>query len=695
MSERGGSPGDDARFLQAVIESLPDAMTLSTAVRDAAGRAVDMRLDYMNAKAREGQPDAQAAIGGLCSELWPGMVENGSFAACMRVLDTGATESGAFNWTESDTYRPAGYDYRAVRVGEDTLLWVLRDNTERLRQEWALAESEARFRAAFEAAPAGMALITADARIAEVNASLARLVRREPEWLVDRTVWDGFALEVDDGAWEALLAGDIEELAGEGDLAAGDGVPVEARVYIRAVRDPEGRPVRLVAHVHDERAARVAALAFAASHDALTRLPNRRLLLERLHAALARREPGLRTALLFLDLDHFKLVNDSLGHLAGDDLLRQVADRLDAALRPGETLARLGGDEFVLLMEEVPEHAWAGEVAQAAARVQRALDGPFEVSGRLVAVTTTVGVAGGGNGDGASAEDLLRDADAALSAAKRHRRGSVLEFDDGMRRDALRRLELSGALRHALGSGEIEVHYQPVVDLDAGHPTAAEALVRWRRPDGRLLLPEEFLGLAEETGLILPLSDQVAAVAAAQLAEWRRGPAPDLGLSLNISPQLLMRTDAVDRIAEALGRAGVPPRAVVLEITEEALVTPTPRMLEALDRLRDEGVRIALDDFGTGYSSLASLRSLPVDMLKVDRAFLTMPGNGHEHGGLLRWFADLSATLGLDVVVEGVEDQADLAAVRAAGLPLAQGFLLGRPMAAAAFAAAHLASPRA
>ena len=411
-------------------------------------------------------------------------------------------------------------------------------------------------------------------------------------------------------------------------------------------------------------------LAYQAFHDALTGLPNRAMLTARLEGG-RRREHAL--AVLLLDLDGFKAVNDSLGHDAGDQLLMVVAERLRQCVRPGDLVARLGGDEFVILLDE---RAGRDEAVGVAERVLGRLAEPVAVDGRELPVRTSVGIALGAAAGADAGQDLLRDADTAMYYAKRQGTHRWRLFEPAMRDDAVERLTMEADLQLALEREEFVLRYQPVIELGGGAIVGAEALLRWRHPTRGLLLPARFLSLVEELGLMVPLGARVLQQACAAAAQW---PLP-LGVSVNISATQLADPGLVAQVNDVLTSTGLPPRRLTLELTESLLVGDTRHNLTTLAELRGLGVRLAIDDFGTGYSSLAYLRQFPVDQLKIDKSFVDgIPGD-REASALAEAILSLAAALRLQPVAEGVETPAQLEALRALRCPLAQGELFASPL---------------
>ena len=422
-------------------------------------------------------------------------------------------------------------------------------------------------------------------------------------------------------------------------------------------------------------------LARQALHDRLTGLPNRTLLRDRLELALARaRRHGTVVALLLLDLDRFKVVNDSLGHHGGDQLLVSVAERLAAAVRPGDTVARMGGDEYAVLCEDV-----AGDDAVVLARAILAAFHPtFDARGTEVALTPSIGVV-----VAETAQDpdlLLRDADVAMYRAKQSGGGVYRLFDEAMRVEAAERLSMENDLRSALSENQFQVLYQPIVRVDSEVIAGFEALVRWDHPVRGRLSPLEFIPRAEETGLIIPLGRYVLAQACEQAVTWGRdrGGREPLRMSVNVSGKQLQQPEWADDVAQVLADTGLGPGQLVLEITESMLMEDTETISSRLEDVRRLGVRIAIDDFGTGYSSLGYLRRLPVDILKVDKSFIDGVAEGPQDSALARAVLKLATTLGLDAVAEGVATHQQLVQLKRLHCPYGQGFWWAKPQTAEA-----------
>jgi diguanylate cyclase (GGDEF)-like protein/PAS domain S-box-containing protein len=532
--------------------------------------------------------------------------------------------------------------------------------------------------------------VTERKRAEEENERLAAFPRETPNPVLECD-GDGRVLYANPAA--ARLAGELGARieaalpgAGHADLVRG---ALASGATVRAVEVPvQGRILSWSYHPHQRlgvvhlfaedvtaRRAMEERLRHEALHDPLTGLPNRRLLLERLSGALERgRRRGGGTALLFLDLDRFKLVNDSLGHPVGDRLLAAVAERLRGAVAPADIVARFGGDEFAVLLDGAPGAEAALRTAEG---IQRALAAPVALDGFEVFTSASIGIAvSGAQADGPEA--LLRGADAAMFRAKAGGPGRCELYDRAMHARALARLRMETDLRRALDRGEVTAHYQPIVSLATGRVCGVEALARWRHPERGWVRPDEFVPAAEETGLILDLGRRVLGEACRRAGEWSAH-GGGLHVSVNLSVKQLAQADLVEQVRRILDESGMDPARLRLEVTESVLVENPAAAAATLGRLKDLGVRVMMDDFGTGYSSLSALHRLPLDGLKVDRSFVQAMGQDGRAGQVVASVLALARGLGLEVVAEGIERPDQLAGLRLLGCDAGQGFLFAPP----------------
>jgi diguanylate cyclase (GGDEF)-like protein/PAS domain S-box-containing protein len=564
-----------------------------------------------------------------------------------------------------------------------------RDLTDRRRAEAELREAQERFRSAFEHAPIGMALMAVDGRFVRVNRALVEILGRPGPELVGARVVD--LIHPDDlprlrASIRSLLANEVASAQLEQRYVHHDGHPVWIAVSVSLVRDLQGSALYFVCQMEDvtERRASGEALAHQAIHDPLTGLPNRLQFVERLERELARAAVNHeRIAVLFLDLDHFKVVNDSLGHSAGDRLLVAVADRLNASVRPDDIVARFGGDEFTVICTNVRSEEMAELVGE---RLIATLSTPVALVEGEVFVTASVGIALS-SGDNDTSEMLLRNADAAMYRAKELGRRRCELFDARTRHHAVDSLRTGNALHGAIERGEMRVYYQPVVRLSDGGLHGFEALVRWEHPRRGLVPPAEFIPVAEETGLIVPLGTWVLREACTQLARWHdtaRG-GEHLTMSVNLSPRQLAEPGLPGEFASVLHETAVRADSVWLEITETTLMRDPASAVDVLDALRVLGLHLAVDDFGSGYSSLAYLERLPVEALKIDRAFVEGIGQREDRGAIATAIVSLARALRLRTVAEGIETADQLGGLQALGCELGQGYLFGAARPAESF----------
>jgi diguanylate cyclase (GGDEF)-like protein/PAS domain S-box-containing protein len=536
-----------------------------------------------------------------------------------------------------------------------------------------MRESDVRFRSAFEDAPIGMALVGLDGTIQRVNACLCEVTGRTEEALVG-TALDALTPEADrDGAgWPATAGDEVERRFTRGDGSVGWGLWQHS-----LVRDRGDEPAYWVSHMLDISARKGVErqLDYQAHHDPLTGLPNRTLFLHHLRELIEQSGEG-DVAVLFVDLDNFKLINDSLGHGAGDRLLVVVAERMRRVVRPGDVIARFGGDEFAVTIGRAGGETAARRVAD---RLASALRAPVELDGRQRFVTASFGVRSLPAGV-ADPESLLRDADAAMYRAKELGKARCEVFDASMRERAVERLDLEGGLRHALERGELRVLYQPQVELATGRIVGAEALLRWHHPERGLVVPPLFIPIAEQTGLIVPIGAWVLEEACRQAAIWSQESGSQLTMSVNVSPRQLASPEFAGVVGGALATTGLDPSLLCLEITESAVMADPAAATAVLERLKAIGVRLAIDDFGVGYSSLAQLKALlPVDTIKIDKSFVDGVTAGGEDQAIVDAVLRLAEGLGLAAVAEGVENAEQVDALLGMGCRLSQGFHFARP----------------
>jgi diguanylate cyclase (GGDEF)-like protein/PAS domain S-box-containing protein len=550
---------------------------------------------------------------------------------------------------------------------------------EQRRSAAELQASEADFRQLFAANPQPMWVFDAETlAFLEVNEAAIRHYGYSRQEFLARRVVD-IRPTSDVRASRSHLEGhDRDPVQGEWRHVLKDGriIDVEVRSHRFAF---ESRPAILAA-VQDvtERNSLQAALQHQAFHDSLTNLANRALFSDRVEHAIERGARDSTTVgVLLLDLDGFKTVNDSLGHTAGDELLVAVAQRLRTVLRPSDTAARLGGDEFAVLLEDL---VGADEAREVAERVIDALGHPFALAGTEVVVQASIGITVAGH-VGADPEALLRNADAAMYSAKNQGKGCYRLFEPAMHSAAVARLQLEGDLRQAVEAGEFVLHYQPVVSLDAGRVVALEALVRWQHPTRGLLPPADFIPIAEDNGLIVQIGRWVLDTACRQARAWQEAhPELCLTVAVNVSPRQLADPALVDDVRRALANSGLAPETLTLEITERVLIDDTGGATARLGELKDTGVRLAIDDFGIGYSSLSALQRLPVDTLKIDKAFIDDVTTGVEADALVQAILRLARTFHLVTIAEGVERTDQVRRLEELGCDQIQGFCFSRPV---------------
>jgi diguanylate cyclase (GGDEF)-like protein/PAS domain S-box-containing protein len=555
---------------------------------------------------------------------------------------------------------------------------TLMDETERLEAEQVRKTAEIRFEIGFEHSAIGTMIADAAGSPTRVNAAICALLDRPAELLIGRhmgeyTHPDDVPLAV---AVRAKVAAGHDTYQDERRYLRPDGSVVWASSHVTLVRDDTGAPLYFFAQLEDITRRKVSEqeLAHQVLHDSLTSLPNRTLLTERLaHGLASSRRRRSTVGVMFLDLDQFKVVNDSLGHTCGDDLLRYVARQIAATIRPGDTVARFGGDEFVVVCDDVT----ALEIRYIADRVLTALSLPCHIGGQDLTVSASLGIAI--SDDAATPESMLRDADVAMYGAKEHGPGRVKLFDEALRTKTERRLAMASALHRALERDEFVVYYQPVIDLSTGAMVSAEALLRWQHPMRGLVSPDEFIPLAEDTGLIVDIGAWVLEQACEQLARWQLVN-PTMSVAVNFSVRQMLAPDVADLVADVLRRTGTHSSSLCLELTESIFMGDVDYFSKTLDDLRALGVQLALDDFGTGYSSLSYLQRFPFDAVKVDRSFIDGLGTDEHDSALVAAIIAMADALHLDVTAEGVETRDQLAILKSLNCRQAQGFYLAKPM---------------
>lgn len=605
----------------------------------------------------------------------------------------------------SAIFAPARVEYR-LRRRDGTWGWVLDvgqprfgpdggflgyvgsalDISERRSIEMALKDSESRLATIFAQTMVGILHRDFNDHVLMVNQRFCDIVGRDREGL------EGLPMEAfthpDDypsnrDVWlKHCRTGEPFQL--EKRYLRSDGTAVWCAINVSFIFDENGKPKSSIVFVEDidqrrraehEQLVAQGQLAHMARHDMLTGLPNRASFHERLEQTMAAGERQRQVGVLSLDLDGFKAVNDTLGHPAGDALLRRVAERLQGCVAEDDTVARLGGDEFAIIQVAVEGSPAATGLAQG---IIEALSRPFDLDGSSVDIGVSIGIAFAPT-DGVTTDDVIKAADIALYDAKAKRLGSYSVFDLDMHEQLQSRQTTKLRLAGAVSRGELELHYQPLINIRSGAINGCEALLRWRHPERGLIAPSEFIPIAEETGLIVPIGEWILRQACCEAATWPRG----ISVAVNLSPVQFKSKGLVDAVAKALSVSGLEARRLQLEITESVLLDDTASNLAVLQELRDLGALIAMDDFGTGYSSLGYLRTFPFDKIKVDREFISDLPDGKESLAVLRAVSGLGQSLGIMTTVEGVETDAQLATVRAEGFDEAQGFLFSRPISAA------------
>jgi diguanylate cyclase (GGDEF)-like protein/PAS domain S-box-containing protein len=654
------------RYMESIVDSMGEALLVSRdGVIETANPAAEKLLGY-SLNSIVGTPSASVVSGGLDGLGLPG-------APSRSVVDLLTRGGDRVPAAISAVQAPAapGGSLSTVCVAQD------------LRERLAAERHQRQAAVVFENTQEGIVLADAQRNIVVVNPAFTRVTGYAPEEVRGRPVSAVWFQRDATAAAEAIWAKVEARGAWQGEVQVGckedDARPVWMNINV--VRDEAGCIANYVSVFSDITAIKDAEerLNHLAHHDVLTDLPNRLLLAQRVSAALSDAQHlGRSVALLYLDLDDFKHVNDTLGHHEGDRLLQKMADRLRTCLDDAQCVARLGGDEFVILVEQVEEPRQAALVAE---RVLTAVSAPLELSGLELHMRASIGISLGPQ-HGGTGDELLKAADAAMYRAKRGGRGTYEFFSAELTRQALERLTLENALRHPSLHEQLALEYQPQVSIVSGRLVGVEALIRWHHPMRGLISPLQFIPVAEEIGLIRSIGEWVLQTACAQAAAWREARLPPIRMAVNVSAYQIRSYAIVDSVRLALQQAGLDPSLLELEVTEGALQTGE-QASDTLRKLKRLGVKLALDDFGTGYSALSSLKLLPFDRLKIDRSFVRDLQDDPNDRALARAVIAMGRSLGLEIVAEGVEEHAQLTFLREEGCDEMQGFLVGAPMAAA------------
>ncbi|HEX9109240.1 MAG TPA: EAL domain-containing protein [Longimicrobiales bacterium] len=671
-------PEDRAQLLRSVLASVGQGIIVYDA---------ELRVRIWNAFMEDlTGVTAAEAMGRPARSAFPLPGHRGALRLLQRALAGEVVRSPDFRFRRApgqSTWVSALY---SPQVDEDGgiigVVAVITDITQRRHTERELRRSEARYRRLFQEARDAIYMTTRDGRFLDVNDAAVDMFGYARSELMAMNARDLYAEPADRLRFQEEVArrGSLRDW--EVRLRRKDGRTLICLLTSTEQRDARGEALSYQGIIHDisERKAAEQQILHDALHDRLTGLPNRTLLADRANHLLRRaaRRPAELFGVLLLDVDRFKYVNDSLGHAAGDDLLLALGRRIEGCVRHEDTVARLGGDEFGVLLDTVSEVTDATHVAE---RIQAALAKPFALGDHEVFVTASIGIALSAPGY-TQADEMLRDADTAMNRAKLVGRARHELFETEMHTDVVARLRLETQLRRALERDELRLHYQPIVRLDTGKMAGFEALVRWQHPERGLLRPAEFIDMAEETGIIIPIGWWTLREACSQLRQWlQRIPGADrLTMNVNLSARQFLQPDLLPRVAAVLEETGVAPAALELEITESVFLESGEVAGAAVDELRRRGVRVCIDDFGMGYSSLGYLRRLSVDTVKIDRSFVAGLGSDGGNPELVQAIVALAHSLELGAIAEGVETTTQRQVVWELGAEKAQGHLFSTPI---------------
>ncbi len=581
--------------------------------------------------------------------------------------------------------RVRAFPVRDVMGKVNRFVGIAEDITKRRDAEEALRKSEEQFRLTFEMAPIGMAISTLKGKFTRVNYALSNALGYSQAELLELS----FAEISHPDDWEThhnlekmLINSEESNFQIEKRFIAKDGRIVDTLLKVVVVCDVNNTPLHFNNQIVDitERKDMEQQLLHDALHDTLTGLPNRALFMDRLEQQLKRsqRQGGYLFAVLFLDLDRFKVVNDSVGHLIGDKLLIEIGRRLEKSIAPTDTVARLGGDEFTILLEDISNKSQAILVAES---IYQTLTFPFHIQGYELFTTASIGIALSSHGY-EKPEDILRDADLTMYSAKEQGKARYEVFDYSLRDRALQRLELETDLRRALDRGEFEVYYQPITSLALGTLSGFEALARWNHPLKGAIGPADFIPVCEETGLIIPLGNWLLEEACKTARSWQlKYPEhPPIKMSVNLSAQQFREPQLVDEVERILAATNLAGKFLKLEITESVLIDNLEMVTEIILSLRKQEIQFSIDDFGTGYSSLSYLHRFPVDTIKIDRSFVSQMQADGENSAIVKAIITLAHMLNMDVIAEGIETTSQLAQLKLLQCEYGQGFFFSRPL---------------